>query len=389
MPVSVNSGLVDTADPVANELKVDMRDAIRMLDVDNSQFTTMLMRLPEERATSFKVEWLEDQLLPRVSGLAASATSAATDLTVTTNEGSYFKAGDIVRIPQTGEAVRVTAAAASSLTVIRAIGSVAAATAASGGAGTLVIVGGSNEQGATLPTRLITQRVANHNYTQIVRNSYGFTETALATQWYGGALNMKEREKKAVEHKRDIENMLFFGARSYSAGVSNPRHTSGGLIEFISSNVTDAGGTFDKGELQDFLTTAMQYGSGNKVLFAPPITGQVLSEFLQDNWVQTGANERYWGAKVDGVISGAFGSRIPVVIKRDWGGYGTGSAKQYGSQAFLVDMDSVQIAFLRSTRLLRNRQANDADEQSEEYLSELSLKVEQEKHHAILRNVTG
>ena len=50
------SGLIDTADPVAAELKVDMRDQLAMLDPDVSQFTTMLMKLPEERAKSFKVE---------------------------------------------------------------------------------------------------------------------------------------------------------------------------------------------------------------------------------------------------------------------------------------------------------------------------------------------
>ena len=50
------SGLVDTADPVAAELKVDMRDQLAMLDPETSQFSTMLMKLPQVRAKSFKVE---------------------------------------------------------------------------------------------------------------------------------------------------------------------------------------------------------------------------------------------------------------------------------------------------------------------------------------------
>ena len=105
----------------------------------------------------------------------------------------------------------------------------------------MVIINGTNEQGATLPTRLITQRTTDYNYTTIHRDSYGFTETALATDWYGGPLDAKERRKKAVEHKRNIEMSFFFGARSYSVGTK-PRHSTGGLIEFISStNVTDAG----------------------------------------------------------------------------------------------------------------------------------------------------
>ena len=38
MATTILSGLVDTADPVAAELKVDMRDEIAMLDPDTSQF---------------------------------------------------------------------------------------------------------------------------------------------------------------------------------------------------------------------------------------------------------------------------------------------------------------------------------------------------------------
>lgn len=167
MPTSINSGRVDTADPLPNRLVIDMHEPIRMLDPETSQFSTMLMdsRLKSDKAESYKVEWLQDQLMPRVLSLGASATSAATTLTTGSGEAAYAKTGDIIRIPQTGEAVRVTSSDASaSLTVVRAIGAVAAATAASGGAGTAIIVGGSNAQGASLPTRLITKQVANYNF---------------------------------------------------------------------------------------------------------------------------------------------------------------------------------------------------------------------------------
>lgn len=57
MATTILSGLVDTADPVSGEIKVDMSDQISMLDPDTSQFTTMLMKLPTERAQSFKLEY--------------------------------------------------------------------------------------------------------------------------------------------------------------------------------------------------------------------------------------------------------------------------------------------------------------------------------------------
>lgn len=57
MATTILSGLVDTADPVSGEIMVDMSDQIAMLDPDTSQFSTMLMKLPQERANSFKLEY--------------------------------------------------------------------------------------------------------------------------------------------------------------------------------------------------------------------------------------------------------------------------------------------------------------------------------------------
>lgn len=389
MALTVNSGLVSTADVLSNQIKIDMSDKIALLDPDVSQFSTILMKLPQESAKSYLKEWLEDRLLPVTSALAATAASSDTSLTLTTNEGNYFRAGDLIRITSTGECVRVTTAGASALTVVRAVGTVAAASAASSAtAGQLVKVGGSNAQGATLPTALIAQKTRNYNYSSITRNAFRFTETEIATEQYGGSVFEWESYKKAQEHKQDIENTLFFGARSYSASTP-PRHTAGGLHEYISTNITSAGGTLSKSAFNDFMRTGLQYGSSNKVLFAAPIVAQVISAYLQDNWVRANPDERIWGAKVDAYISGIYGSSVPVIVKRQWGAWGTGTSSQYGSYAFLVDMENVRYAPLRSTRLLTNRQARDADEQAAEYLTEHSLIVQREETHAILRNVTG
>lgn len=163
MAVTVDSGAVATDDPLANDLRVSMDEKVANQDVDTSQFATMLMKMPVDQASSFKEEWMEDVFLPKNTALSASATSADTALSVTTNEGSYAKVGDIGKFVQTGEAFRITAVGASGWTVVRAIGSVSAATAASGTAsGGVIIVSGSNEQGATMPTALVTEKTANY-----------------------------------------------------------------------------------------------------------------------------------------------------------------------------------------------------------------------------------
>ena len=82
----VLEGLVATNDVLGDELVVDMDEDIKHLDPDESQFTTMLQQIASKDAIREKVNWLELELMPRVSALAASATSAGTSVVVTSGE---------------------------------------------------------------------------------------------------------------------------------------------------------------------------------------------------------------------------------------------------------------------------------------------------------------
>lgn len=392
-------GVSATDDPLANDLVVQMDREVGNEDVDNTQFTTMQMKLPASTAKSFKEEWLEDVYIPKHTALAASATSADTTFTITTNEGSYAKVGDWVLLVQSGERFRLTGVSASAWTAAaRGMGTVSAASAASGTSlGGIMIINGSQEQGSTAPTAQVTEKTTNYNYAQIITNNYEYTSTAEWTEWYSGDPIAYQRKKVAVEHKREIEQGLFFGNRAYSAGTTHPRGTFGGLDQFISTNITDIAGAMDKGELNDFLRSGLEYGERTrKVLFAAPIVAQVISEFLADNWVRTTPSDSVWGVRADAIIDAVHGARIPVFIKNDWKRYGEGTANQIGSRAYLVDMTKVQIKRAPATRrgsrfctLYSKQQANDKDSLSETYLSELTFVLKNEKAHALLRGVSG
>lgn len=387
---TILSGLQDTTDPVADELKIDMSDDISELDPDTSQFTTMLQKMGSQDAIREKVNWLEHELMPRVSALAASATSAATTYVVTTGDGVLFRAGDLVRNAATGDAALVSSISTDTLTVIRGIGGVAAASAASGTQ--LVIVSNASKQGATLGTRKIVKKVLGYNYTQIVRHPFGFTNTNTAIARYGGSEPAREAKYKLVEHKRALEQMAFWGARSFSAqgADTEPTGTAGGIKEYVSTNVYPAGGTLTEGNFDTYLRGGLQHSAGNVVLFAAPLPMQALSGFLRDNITKTTGTDRLWGAKVDAYISGAYGTNVPVMVKREWNDFATTSS-QYGGWIFGVNMDNVKIRPLqgRNTSLLRNRQANDADETTHEYLTEVSFEVRQEKSHFLITGITG
>lgn len=385
---TVLSGLVDTEDVLGDEKVVDMADDIAHLDPDESQFTTMMQKLGSKEAHNTKINWLELELMPRVSALAASATSALTSLTVTTGEGDYFRAGDVVRNCVTGEAYRVVSVATDTLEVTRSIGDVAAATSASGVQ--LVIVSNAAAQGATLGTRKIVKKVLGYNYQQIFRTPFGFTNTNVAIERYGGQEPAVTAKQKLIEHKRGLEQAAFWGARDFITSGSTPLGVAGGLVEYISTNSDDAGGALTEANLDTYLRDGLQHGSRNKVLFVAPLVMQAISGFLRDNITKTTGNDRLWGAKVDAYISGAYGTNVPVMVKREWNDFSSAS-DQYGGWAFGVDMSNVKFRPLRTrnTQMLRNRQANDADETTHEYLTEASFEIRQEKTHFKIIGVTS
>ncbi len=363
MALSTVSGVESDNTILANERVIDMDDVIAYLDPDTSQFTTMLMRVARRAAEATKVEWLEDELFPRLSSVASGGASDGATITVATGEGVYFRANDIIRNARTGQACKVTSLTGDILTVGTHLGRVAFAAAAA--ADQLLIIGNTSAQGATLGTRLITKRVAQYNYTGIQRNPYGFTRSLMASKLYGGPEPMKERKKKGIEHKRAIEYTLFWGVRSL-----------------------DLTGALTKVLLDTYMRGFLQHGDQNGVLFVSPVVSQAISGFLRDAWQPTSVETRLWGAKVDGFISGAYGWQVPVVVKRDWNDFSTSSG-QYGGWAFYVNMDNIQLNTLRNTELLKDRQANDADSYDEEYLTEFTLKVQQERTHGIITGVTG
>jgi len=388
MPITINEGLVDDSDILSNERVIDMSDVIDTLESDFTQFSTALMKVRSKPANSSKVEWLEDRLFPRKSALAASATSAATAITVTTGEGVYFIVGDLVRNTLTGEAYEVTGVTTDSVGVTRSIGTVAAVTSASANA-ELVIVGNAALQGARAPTAKVVERTAAFNYTQIQRNFYSFTRTLTQSGLYTAGEPMYERKKKLVEHKRALEATYFLGARELDTGGTEPQGFCGGAIEFISTNIHDATGTMAASSFEGFLESDLQFGSVNKVMYAAPRVSRVLSSYPLTAWTRATPQNTIWGVHVDGFVSGAFGYEVPVFVKREWGEFSKGTASQMGSKAFIIDMDAVRWRPLQSTVLLRNRQDNDADRVSEEYLTEASLEFQHESKHSIFINITG
>jgi Family of unknown function (DUF5309) len=393
MAGTVVQGNVSTEEVLSDERVIDMDDKIRLLDPDDTQFVTMTSRETSRQAVREKVNWLEEEDFPRIVTAAASALIGDTAITLTAGQGKIVAANDLLRNMRTGEGIRVASVATDTITVGRNVGQVPAAAVNSGDA--FLVVADAQPQGSDFPTPRYLARVLGFNYTEITRTTWGFTGTQTAIELYGGREPAKEARRKAREHKRKWEAIGFFGARSFIAAAppeNEPRGTAGGALEFITTNKVDANGPLTPTFFDNLLMTVMSHGSNDKVFFAAPLLVLSMSQWnrsgMGSQWEPNPQNVH--GVKVDAFISGAYGYRVPVIVKKEWAGFPTAN-KGFGGYGFLLDMSYIERRPLRDrdTKLLTDEQPKGKDTYNAEYMTEATFEFAQERAHGIVYGVTA
>jgi hypothetical protein len=385
MAVTTLSGVVDDNTLLSNRRIIDMDPDIKVLEPDAAPFCQLSMNARSRPAKSQKVEWLEDELIPRVTQNTGTLTNVATAVPVTAGTGLYFRVGDIARFSETGENVLVTAVAANTLTVTRGYGTITG-TALTLAAGDIIRLGNAALEGATSPTFLVTKQVAAFNYCQIFRNNFGFTKTLQASELYGGPEPAFEAKKKLSEHKISIELQAFFGSRKLDTTGANPRAVMGGIADYISTNNTNIAGALTDKNTETFFRGAFRYGSqGDKTWFINPLTASALSSFPMGKLSPPSNDISKYGVSLQNYQS-AQGQNCKIVTKRDWNDY-QATTLQDGAVSYLIDMSNVVYRPLRTTSLLPDRQAPDEDSVKQEYLTEASFQFVHERSHAKIRNV--
>ena len=336
-----------------------------------------MSRLGSKPAKNPKVEWIENEAMPRVTTLSASAASNATAFGVTDN---IFRVNDVIRFTSQGFAAYVTATASGAITAT-VIATASHAQASAANASEIYLVSNSNAEGATLREIKYPQLVTASNYAQIIRTPTGITETEQATEHYGGEERARLQREAGIEHSRAWEQTYFFGARDL---VNTNQRSCAGLYEFIATNVTADTGGLTESDFTTFLRSGFRYGSDRKVLFASPKAAVAIDAFTRASSGSSMYNttpQNMYGVNVKTYVSSQ--GTVDIVLKRDWN-----DSANYAGYAFLVDMDAIKMRPLRDTRLKQNVQAPDYDGFKDEYITEVSLQVTHERRHALLTGVT-
>lgn len=372
MPVTLLTGAETSIQNVDNNPRgIDAN--VYLLEPSAAPLTALMSAMGSKPADNPKVEWNENEAMPRITTLNVCAAASATTFGVTAD---IFRVGDVVRFSSQGFGLLITATATTAIT-----GTILGTTATAASASEVYLVSNANAEGATLREIKFPQISPIFNYDQIVRTPVGLTETELGTLHYDGDERSRLRKEAGIEHARAIEQNAFFGFRS----ISSVTRTAGGLASYITTNVTADTTGLTETEWQAFLKSGFRYGSETKVAFCSPTAISAIEGFARAKLQVVNDAAEKFGINMKRYVSGQ--GTVDLVMHRDWN-----DSAVFGGYVFLVDMEAVKDRPLRNvgqTRLLPNRHAPDYDGVKDEYRSETCIQVIHERRHALLTGVTG
>lgn len=387
--MAVATGQRTTATVAASQGVIDLQKEILLLEPSEAPLTVISQRTKKgtlrERCSDVQFSWHNDEAEQRFDAVnnGAGYNSSATSIVVDT--GTVFADGDIVLIPRTGEQVRVSGVSTNTLTVERGWGATTGAAIVDNDP--VLVIGTAQVEGATAPEARSENPVKVDNYTQIYRESVKASGSWLSSSNMSSPHDWPyQHKKKAIEHLKEIEYGGLFGTPS-----SGTQRTTGGLLNFLTYNGQDMGGTMSETELETWLRTLSRYGSGTITTFASALAISVIDNFAIGR-LHTHPGDTSYGLNVMEYIS-AHGTLQLVKHKLLEGAV-------YGGYMIGVDMKSdntMKYRFLngdgpgpsRDTKLLTNRQTNDTDGQMDEWLTEQGWQVGRPKTGGVATGITG
>jgi len=382
-----------TNDLSSERMARSIANRIALLNSNENPFTLMTSKFGKISVGSTKRSWITDEIRPEVDQINDGGNYTDGDTVITVDNGTYFAAGDLWRVFDSGETLYVTSVSGDNVTFVRAYGG---ATGGEPGTATALLdndylefVGNTISEGATSPAALHTLEVQYDNYTQIQRTALHLTNTEIAALMEAEQDLPYEVRKKGIEHMRKLERQNIFGGKPYSDGT-NDRRQAGGLFWFLrkysgSGRVATAT-TITESAFLTWVRHCFRYGSARKVLYASPVLLEAMSRWA-GNHLHIKSGKQVFGVSVK-TWHTPHGDLAVINHKMLEGPVEGGGTNNH---AFIVDMDDIRWCYLRGrdTAFLKDRQLPDADAKRQEYLTEGTLQIKTFKKHGYYYGFTG
>lgn len=349
-------------------------------------FLAALAALGEEEALQPVFEWGVDAHPDRrnqINNGGVAYTSGTTTLVV--DSSAPFYPGCLILAEATGEVMYCSSITdGTTIVVIRGVGNVVAAHANSvANDAWLRNIGPARGEGAETPADRTTGPTVVGNQCQIFREAISITGTMQATKTLTPDERARQRAKKFEELMTSKEHAYLFGARNTVEIIGADGkvvRTTKGLIQAITTNVWNAGGTITEATLiNNFLAPLFHYGSGEKYI----LCGATLLNAI--NAIYKGSITYKPGANAVGMYVGevmtSYGVLKPIhapILTGAYAGWGV---------AF--DPAHIKDKVLRRLEMKADRQGNGTDGIVDEWLGEMGLKWGAENAHGVIKGVTG
>jgi predicted AlkP superfamily pyrophosphatase or phosphodiesterase len=156
---------------------------------------------------------------------------------------------------------------------------------------------------------------------------------------------------------------------------------TGGLLQWITTNVTDVGATtLDEETFEGWIKDVFENGdTDERLCLCSPLLMQAISGWAKTK-LQMTQDETTYGMRIYRYVT-PFGD-INLLMHRLLKG------NTYGSYGIILDLNNIKYKALRNVLLRRNVQNRKDDEVSHEIISEVGIKVIDEKSHGIIKNFT-
>jgi hypothetical protein len=366
--------------------RVDMADKVLLLEPDAAPLTQITKNIRKRATGNPKFSWQEDELDPRFDAINNGAGYGSGATQVVVDNAAYFEPNQVVYVPRTGEQMLVTGVdtTLNRLTVTRGVGSTAAARVDND---ELLIANTAHPEGDLPPEARTRNPVSVSNYTQILRNTVSMSNTAMNSEYEADDDWDYQTLKKGIEHRKSIEYAFMVGRPSETNTSGSVKRTTGGFKHFVSSNITDAGGTFTETEFFTALRPCFRYGRKEKWGLCSPLVVDVLNSFPRGK-MQFLQSDKTFGLRIVQYIS----PHGTLNVATHWLLEGT----TLGGQMWIVDTDTMAYRFMKSgkggqrdTHINEHVEQNGTDGRQDEWLTEAGLQFGLEKRHGIVYNITG
>lgn len=391
--MAVIAGQRETNNVATTQRVIDLSKPINLLEPDAAPIAVITKQYMggamREKALDPKFTWHNDKLETRVDLINNGAGYANNATSIVVDTGSLFSVDDLVKVSRTNEVMLVTAVSTNTLTVVRGIGTTAAALVDND---PLYIIGTAAEEGSRSQVARSESPAVVTNYTQIFKQSVEASGT-----WMSSSNNSSphdfpwQQRKQMIEHLKDIEAAFLFGGAAETTGANGKKQRStGGLLAFMTANNQAAGGTWTLPTVNTFIRTITRYGSRSKTFFVSALIASVLDTFSQGK-LQSRSGDDTFGVKILTFQTNLGELKIVPHRMLDDAGYsGTGIAVDFASQSLAYRyLDGDGPGGARDTHVLTNRQESDRDGQKDEIITECGLRVALPETGGVVTGVTG